>query len=79
MNTPDFNLRPTIFSENEQAFLKEVTAKLEKACLNCEDCDWCIFTDFCKQVKYDDGRYDNGTTTPSELLTKIFSKLGVDV
>lgn len=74
MNTPDFNLRPTVFSENEQAFLKEVATKLEKACLNCEDCDWCIFTSFCKRA-----RYDSDTTTPSELITRIFSKLGVDV
>ena len=73
MNTPDFNARPTIFSENEQAFLKEVIAKLEKGCLNCADCDWCIFTNFCRRVKL-----NGDTTSPSELLTNIFSNLGID-
>jgi len=73
MNTPNFNLRPGIFSENEKAFLKELTIKLEKGCENCEDCDWCIFTTFCRQVKL-----NGDTTSPSELLTEIFSMLGVD-
>ena len=73
MNTPDFNARPTVFSENEQAFLREVIAKLGKGCLNCHDCDWCIFTKFCKQVKF-----HGDTTSPSELLTEMCSVLGID-
>ena len=73
MNTPDFNLRPVVFSEDEKALLKEVTTKVEKACINCEDCDWCIFTKFCRQVNL-----NGDTTSPGELLTEIFSMLGVD-
>ena len=73
MNTPDFNLRPEVFSENEQAFLKEVVTKLSRGCLNCKNCDWCIFTNFCRQVKL-----NGDTTSPSELLTEICSVLGID-
>lgn len=73
MNVPDFNLRPTTFCENEKAFLKELTIKIEKGCENCEDCDWCIFTPFCRQVKL-----NGDDTSPGELLTEIFSRLGID-
>ena len=74
MNVPDFNLRPTVFSENEQAFLKEVVAKLSKGCVNCKSCDWCIFTNFCRQVSL-----NGDTTSPSELLANILTVLGIDV
>lgn len=75
MNTPDFNLRHRdLFTETEKNVLKEFNTTIERACLNCEDCDWCIFTNFCRQVSY-----NGDTTSPGELLTEIISILGVNL
>ena len=75
MNTPDFNLRHRdLFTETEKNVLKEFNDTIERACLNCEDCDWCILTNFCRRVKY-----NGDTTSPGELLTEILSTLGVNL
>lgn len=73
MNTPDFNMRHRdTFTETEKKFLREFNETIDRACLNCEDCDWCIFTNFCRRVKFNED-----TTSPGELLTEIISILGV--
>lgn len=73
MLTPNFNPRPNVFSEKEETFIKELLQKVEQACCDCNDCNHCIFSDFCNHIVYDGCR-----AMPTEILIDFFTVLGVD-
>lgn len=73
MLTPTFNPRPNVFSEKEETFIKELVQKVAGACHSCNDCDRCIYSDFCGHLIY-----DGCGATPEEVLTDFFTILGVD-
>jgi hypothetical protein len=73
MLTPNFNPRPNVFSEQEEAFIKELVSKVSDACLSRRDCNKCIFSNFCGHTVYDGCR-----AAPYEILIDFFTILGVD-
>ena len=73
MLTPNFNPRPEVFSEKEEAFIKELVQSVEQACEKCNDCNHCIFSDFCNHTVYDGCR-----AMPTEILVDFFTILGID-
>ena len=73
MLTLNFNPHPNVFSEEEEAFIKELVSKVSDACLSCQDCKKCIYSDFCDHLNYDGCRGE-----PANMLTDFFAVLGVD-